>query len=254
MGKLTAKQRLAECDRRMGEHMAEMARSWGAMGEICNEVDRQELYREGGFASVFEWATSRHKTSRRTIEKAMAVAVHFNAEMAERHGTEKLAATVDYLRANRRDEPRKRDGVCDRIVAPVPDAVGIDLGERHVYEFPVVFLHVSPVTGPSGGGQQIGDPILNLSYDAGLQRRRPSPGSVQWSSGPKAGAERDDIAGPHSRATWVRRGGGAAEPGGRGRATRPALSGRHRNRSRMSAPGVPSSSSGSAATARADPI
>jgi hypothetical protein len=88
----------------MNGHMAEMARNWWSVGEVCNEVERDELFRQGGFVSVYEWAAVRHGASRRTVEKAMAVAMNFNAEMAARHGTEKLAATVDYLEATSRSE------------------------------------------------------------------------------------------------------------------------------------------------------
>ena len=80
-----AAQRLADCDRRMSLHLGELARNLWGVGQVCIEVDRHEAYREAGFASVFEWAATRHKSSRRTIEKAMAVATHFNAEMAEQH-------------------------------------------------------------------------------------------------------------------------------------------------------------------------
>ncbi len=116
-----AAHRLADCDRRMSDHLAELARNLWGVGHVCIEVDRDELYREGGFANVFEWAAARHKSSRRTIEKAMMVATHFNAEMAERHGTEKLAATVAYLETTNRIE---RSGEANALQFRVPGKGG----------------------------------------------------------------------------------------------------------------------------------
>jgi hypothetical protein len=99
-----AARRLDDFDRRMAGHLADLARNMWAMGHLCNEVAREEVYREGGYATVFDWAQDRHRSSRRTIEKAMAIATHFNSDMAERHGSEKLSATVDYLKTTARIE------------------------------------------------------------------------------------------------------------------------------------------------------
>ncbi len=62
------------------------------------------LYREGGYQSLTEWAEGEHRLSRFTLTKAMAIAQHFSADMAERFGTEKLVSTYRYLQATRREE------------------------------------------------------------------------------------------------------------------------------------------------------
>ena len=104
MDELSRAGRLAEADERMSRHVAEMARHWWGMGQVAREVDREELYKEGGFPDVFAWAFLRHRVGEVTVRKAIDVAAHFSAEMAEAHGSEKLASTLDYLQATRKVE------------------------------------------------------------------------------------------------------------------------------------------------------
>jgi hypothetical protein len=104
MTQLARRDRLDDANRRMADHLAEAARHWWAMGQVCAEVDGDELYREAGFADVYAWAEKEHGVKRTTVDKAMGVARHFSAEMAERHGSEKLSSTLDYLQATRKVE------------------------------------------------------------------------------------------------------------------------------------------------------
>ncbi len=101
---LTRRDRLRAADQRLHDHLAEAARHWWGIGAVCVEVDRDELYAEDGYEDVWAWARERHGISRRTVTKAMEVARHFSAEMAERWGTEKLSSTLAYLAATRRME------------------------------------------------------------------------------------------------------------------------------------------------------
>src|SRR4051812_13967918 len=99
-----ARQRLESANARVRAHMADAARSLWALGQVCREVDAERLYLEGGYASVGEWAEAEHGLARFTLTKAMAIAEHFSADMAERFGTEKLVSTYRYLQATRREE------------------------------------------------------------------------------------------------------------------------------------------------------
>lgn len=101
---LTRLARLRDADHRLSHHLAEAARQWWAIGAVCLEVEREVLYAEDGYTDVWDWVQERHGMSRRTAGKAMEVARHFSAEMAERYGSEKLASTVAYLAATRRSE------------------------------------------------------------------------------------------------------------------------------------------------------
>lgn len=101
---ITRRDRLADADARLSVHLAEAARRWWGIGAVCLEVAREELYAEDGFADVWAWAQERHGISRRTAGRAMEVARHFSAEMAERYGSAKLASTVAYLETTHRVE------------------------------------------------------------------------------------------------------------------------------------------------------
>lgn len=104
MEPIMRRDRLATADSRVRALLADAARSLWGLGQVCLEVQRDELYRDGGHADLYTWAETQHGISRNTADKAMAVAEHFGADMAERFGTEKLAATVRYLEATRKVE------------------------------------------------------------------------------------------------------------------------------------------------------
>ena len=97
MGRLNAIEgRMAELDRNAAATMWEY-------GNLFREVAQAALYRAAGFESFPDWLEAVGR-SRKTARKLMAVAEHFNAEMASRWGTEKLYATVRYLEATRKVE------------------------------------------------------------------------------------------------------------------------------------------------------
>jgi hypothetical protein len=104
MNQVARRARLDDANRRMSAHLTEAARHWWGMGQVCAEVDADELYAEGGFSDVYAWAEKEHGVKRTTVDKAMGVAQHFSAEMAERHGSEKLSSTLDYLAATNKVE------------------------------------------------------------------------------------------------------------------------------------------------------
>ncbi len=101
---ITRRARLDEADQRLSHHLAEAARQWWAIGAVCLEVERDELHAEGGYPDVWAWVEDRHGVSRRTIGRAVEVARHFSAEMAERYGSQKLASTLAYLATTKRIE------------------------------------------------------------------------------------------------------------------------------------------------------
>ena len=117
--------RLAEADTRLSNHLAEAARHWWGIGEVCSEVERDALFQDGNHADVYAWALERHGMSRRSVERAMEVARHFSAEMAQRYGSEKLVSTVAYLETTKKIEKAgdavalrfrvRRDGVFKSI-------------------------------------------------------------------------------------------------------------------------------------------
>lgn len=89
-------------------HMARLRGAAAALmwdyGGLLTEVHRDELWRDDGAATFDEWTKLHADMSDETAYKAIAIARHFTREMAERFGSEKLAATVDYLRVTKREE------------------------------------------------------------------------------------------------------------------------------------------------------
>jgi hypothetical protein len=79
------------------------ARTWCEFGSLFAEVKREELWRDDGADTFFDWLGT-IGWERESARKAMLVAANFTPEMAETYGTEKLVAAVGYLEATRREE------------------------------------------------------------------------------------------------------------------------------------------------------
>ena len=111
---LTSTHTLAAAERkaRLGALQAEIrrlyadtARSVWHIGACLLEIQRSELWREGGHTSFATWLVeSSQPISAASAWKGMRIAQHFSAEMAARFGSEKLDAAVGYLGATVKDE------------------------------------------------------------------------------------------------------------------------------------------------------
>ena len=80
---------------------ARMMWDWGVR---FKEIEDDELWREAGSTSFYAWCEEHTPYSPQTARRAIEVARHFSAEMTEKHGSTKLAATLNYLALTRRDE------------------------------------------------------------------------------------------------------------------------------------------------------
>lgn len=97
-------QRLRSIKDRLAALSGTAARTLWEYGVLFAEVERDGLWREDDVASFDAWVEQVVGTSRETARKAMVIAEHFSADMAERFGTEKVAAAIRYLEATGRHE------------------------------------------------------------------------------------------------------------------------------------------------------
>ncbi len=81
-----------------------VARALWDWGRLLGEVERDELWKDDGAPTFTEGLDTELDVSRRSATRAITVARHFSAEMVERFGTRKLAATVTYLELTAKDE------------------------------------------------------------------------------------------------------------------------------------------------------
>jgi len=76
--------RLAAIKSRMRELKVAAARNLWEHGQLLLEADRDRLYADDGSASLVDWAEREFGLGETTVRKAMQIATHFSADMAER--------------------------------------------------------------------------------------------------------------------------------------------------------------------------
>ena len=91
------KRDLAEVSAQIIRLKGEVGRGIYQIGRLLNRVDREALWRAGGFVSFEEYLGKDIDVSRASAYRFMRVAEHFNAEIAERYGLSKLVAALRYL-------------------------------------------------------------------------------------------------------------------------------------------------------------
>lgn len=104
MPDLTRRDRLPALEAEVRTRIATIARDLWHIGQALREVQRDELWRDGGHASFEAWLQQTRVLGRATAYKALRVAEHFSEDAAVRLGTEKLDATVAYLNATAKEE------------------------------------------------------------------------------------------------------------------------------------------------------
>lgn len=93
----TQQNRLAEVTRLIAEYRRQGAALVYRIGLALREVQDEELWRAGGFASFSAWVESEAAVSRSTAARAIEVTRHFSEDMASRYGLEKLYWGLRYV-------------------------------------------------------------------------------------------------------------------------------------------------------------
>ena len=85
-------------------HKAGIGRSIYEIGIRLARIQEQELWRAGRFGGFEDYLQRGVAITRRTAYRFMRIARHFNAEIANRYGPDKLDAALQYMEATPADE------------------------------------------------------------------------------------------------------------------------------------------------------
>lgn len=99
-----ARARLRAIHEEIDSLRGEGARVLYRLGVLLREVEEGELWRESGQAGFGAWLENEADIGRSTAYRAIAVATHFNEEIAARYGVDKLYQGLRYLELTRRAE------------------------------------------------------------------------------------------------------------------------------------------------------
>lgn len=99
-----ARARLREIHEEITSLRGEGARVLYRLGVLLREVEEGELWRESGQTGFGAWLENEVDVGRSTAYRAIAVATHFNEDIAVRYGMDKLYQGLRYLELTRRAE------------------------------------------------------------------------------------------------------------------------------------------------------
>lgn len=96
--------RLRELSARVQELKGGAAAAFYELGLVLGEIQDEQLWRSDGYTSFHDYLSRAVDVSPTTARKVVQIARHFNLEIAERYGFEKLSKGLRYLELTKRDE------------------------------------------------------------------------------------------------------------------------------------------------------